>query len=615
MQPKPTTDLLKQLRGLMKDPQYVSEPINAYIVPSEDAHFSEYIAQCDEYRAFISGFNGSWGTALITENEALLWTDGRYYQQASMQIDNNWTLMKEGSPDTLKLGEWLAKHLAPGSKVGLDPRLYTYTQYKHLNAHLDNADKKIAFVKKNLLEVIWKDRPCRPANPINPLPYEYTGSTIRDKFSRVSEQIKEKNANHLVVTALDEIAYFLNLRGSDILYNPVFFAYLIISRDNFTLFVNKKQVSDDVIRHLGLEFGNQYVIKDYGEVETHLNALVSQKEDRVWFSENSNLALINVIPKKNRVMTDITPICMMKAIKNPVEALGMRNAHIKDAVALCCYFAWLESNVGKIKITELSGAAKLQEFRKMQKDYVGDSFATISSVGAHGAIIHYHPDSSSDAEIVVDQMYLCDSGAQYRDGTTDVTRTLHFGTPTKFQKECYTKVLKGQLKLGRTIFPRKILSNYLDSFAREFLWQSGLDYAHGTGHGIGSYLNVHEGPIRMSWLPIPEDPGLEAGMFISNEPGYYQDGEFGIRIEDIVEVVNAQTPHNFSGRGFLTFDTVTLVPKMKKLIEIDMLTSEEIECLNKYHATCRKVVAPLLEQLGQNEAKQWLIRETEPIGR
>nr|CAH7769398.1 unnamed protein product [Callosobruchus chinensis] len=612
MQPKPTTDLLKQLRGLMKDPQYVSEPINAYIVPSEDAHFSEYIVECDQYRAFISGFNGSWGTALITENEALLWTDGRYYQQASLQMDSNWTLMKEGSPDTPKIGEWLAKNLGPGSKIGFDPKRYTYSQYNRLNAYLDNSDKKIVLLNQNLIEAIWKGRPSRPANPINPLPYEYTGSTVRDKFSQVTQQMKEKNADHLVVSALDEIAYFLNLRGSDIAYNPVFFAYLIISTDSFTLFVNKKQVSDGVISHLGSEFGTQFVIKDYEEIETHLNALA---RDRVWFSEKSNLALINVIPKKNRVMTDITPICMMKAVKNPVEALGMRNAHIKDAVALCCYFAWLESNVGKIKITELSGAAKLQEFRKMQKDYVGDSFPTISSVGAHGAIIHYQPDASTDAEIVVDQMYLCDSGAQYRDGTTDVTRTLHFGTPTKFQKECYTKVLKGQLKLGRIIFPRKVLGNYLDSFAREFLWQSGLDYAHGTGHGIGSYLNVHEGPIRISWLPIPEDPGLEAGMFISNEPGYYQDGEFGIRIEDIVEVINAQTTHNFSDRGFLTLDTITLVPKMKKLIEIDLLTTEEIECLNKYHATCRKVVAPLLEQQGHNEARQWLMRETEPITR
>ncbi|CAH2007280.1 unnamed protein product [Acanthoscelides obtectus] len=615
MQAKPTTNLLKQLRALMKDPQYVSEPINAYIVPSEDAHFSEYIAPCDEYRAFISGFNGSWGTALITEKEALLWTDGRYYQQASMQMDSNWMLMKEGVPEIPNLSEWLAKNLPPGSKVGLDPRRYDFNHYSALNTCLENADKKIVFVNKNLIEVIWKDRPFRPENPVIPLPYETTGSTVKDKFLLVNEQMKEKHAKHLVVSALDEVAYFLNLRGSDIEYNPVFFAYLIISTDTFTLFINQKQISDNVTKHLSSEFEGQYVIKDYEEIDNHLNALANEKDGLVWFAGSSNVALVTSIPKKNRVITDFTPICMMKAIKNPVESRGMRNAHIKDAAALCCYFAWLDKNVGKMKITEISGATKLREFRKMQKDFVGDSFATISSVGAHGAIIHYQPQPSTDVEIVVDQMYLCDSGGQYRDGTTDVTRTLYFGIPTKFQKDCYTRVLKGQLKLGRLIFPRKLLCNHLDSFARQFLWQSGLDYAHGTGHGVGAFLNVHEGPIRMSWRPIPADPGLEAGMFISNEPGYYQEGEFGMRIEDIMEVVNAQTPHNFSDRGFLTFETVTLVPKMKKLIEVDMLTDEDIECLNRYHATCRKVIAPLLDELAQPEAKAWLIRETEPLRR
>ncbi|XP_018573804.1 xaa-Pro aminopeptidase 1 [Anoplophora glabripennis] len=615
MPPKSTTKLLTQLRALMQNTKYVSEPIHAYIVPSNDAHTSEYLADCDQYRAYISGFTGSAGTAIITHNEACLWTDGRYFLQASQQLDSNWTLMKEGLASTPTEGAWLSKSLPSGSRVGVDPKVFAFNNYMPLSSQLEAAGHKLIPVSTNLIELLWTERPKRPTNPVIPLPLKYSGRTVKEKLESLQGQMREKDAKYLLLAALDEIAYFLNLRGSDIQYNPVFFSYVIVSLNGFTVFVNPKQNSSEIKQHLTSEAGNIYTIEPYDKIEEKLKNLVNNLDGTIWFSEATNYALISLIPKKNLLLTNITPIQLMKAIKNSVEINGMRNAHIKDAAALCCYFSWLEKNVTSSKITEISGAKKLLDFRKLQEDFVGESFSTISSVGPHGAIIHYSPDETTDVQITNSSLYLCDSGGQFKDGTTDVTRTLHFGTPTEFERECYTRVLKGHIKIATSVFPRKIKGNYLDSFAREYLWQVGLDYAHGTGHGIGSYLNVHEGPMGISWKPLPDDPGLEAGMFISNEPGYYQDGEFGIRIEDIIQIVDANPPHNFNNKGYLTFDSVTLVPKIIKLIIIDMLTDAEIDYLNKYHQQCRDVVGPLLQQQGQQEALEWLIRETQPISR
>lgn len=615
MTPKSTTIFLQKLRSSMQNTKYVKEPISAYIVPSSDAHNSEYLAECDEFRAFISGFTGSAGTAIITQNEALLYTDGRYFLQASQQLDSNWTLAKEGLPTTLSQGDWLSKYLAKGSRIGVDPKVYSYDKFKLLHTKLEATGHQLVPVATNLIDLLWTDRPARPTNPVKPLAVKYTGTTIGQKLKSVNDSMKEKNAEYLVLTALDEIAYFLNLRGSDIEFNPVFFSYVIIGDNCFTLFINSKQVGKEVLDHLNEQVAGNFKIEPYENIEKKLEELAKQVDGYIWFSEHSSYTLVDLVPKKNRITTDITPICLMKAIKNPVEIQGMRNCHIRDAAALCCYFSWLEQNVDREKITEVSGAQKLLEFRKLQSDFVGPSFDTISSVGPHGAIIHYQPSDSTDVRITSDQLYLCDSGGQYLDGTTDVTRTLHFGNPTLFEKDCYTRVLKGQLKLASRIFPSKIRGNYLDSFAREFLWQVGLDFAHGTGHGIGSYLNVHEGPMGISWRPIDTDPGLQPGMFISNEPGYYQDGEFGLRIEDIVLVIEAKPPHNHANRGYLTFETVCLVPKINKLILVDMLTDEELEQLNSYHRQCVEVVGPLLEQQGQMQAREWLIRETRPLTR
>lgn len=612
--PKTTGPLLQQLRTLMKSGQFFKGTLNAYIVPSYDAHSSEYLAPQDKRRVFISGFTGSAGTAVITDTDACMWTDGRYFLQASEEMDCNWTLMKEGVPSTPSQAIWLSKHLPPSSNVGVDPKLMPYNIWRPLETQLEENGHSLVPVETNLIDVLWTDKALPKFNPIKPLESKFSGKSIKDKFADIRKQMKDKNANILVLTALDEVAWFLNLRGSDIEFNPVFFSYAIIHQKGFTLLINNDQSTPEIEKHLNAEAEGLIInIRSYDKIQDVLKETIDNTpEGNIWLSDNANYALIDIVPS-NRLRVEITPVSLMKAVKNEVEINGMRNSHIKDGAALCCYFSWLERTIQNQIVTEISGATQLNKFRQQQENYVGPSFETISSVGPHGAIIHYTPSSETDVPITNAALYLCDSGGQFKDGTTDVTRTFHFGTPTDYEKECFTRVLKGQLKLARCIFPTKIKGNCLDSFARQYLWEVGLDYAHGTGHGIGSYLNVHEGPMGISWRNIPDDPGLEAGMFLSNEPGYYENGKFGIRIEDIVQIVPASPPHNFNDRGYLMFDTITLVPKQKKLINISMLTEEEIIQLNLYHLKCRNIIGPLLAQQGQLEAKKWLWRETEPI--
>ncbi|XP_044750322.1 xaa-Pro aminopeptidase ApepP [Coccinella septempunctata] len=610
MPPKPTGHLLKQLRELMVNNRYVKEPLQAYIIPSSDAHSSEYIAACDQYRAFISGFTGSAGTAVVTQDRACLWTDARYYLQASQQLDENWTLMKEGESSTPSISAWLSKNLPDGSNVGVDPRLFMLLKWNIVNRQLVSCGHKLVPVLTNLTSILWTDRPVRPSNKVFPLGIKYTGKTIAEKLEIIVRDMKEKNCTTLVISTLDDVAWTLNLRGSDIEYNPLFFAYLVIKRGQVAIFINLNQLSPEVNKHLTEEMGRfTFSVHPYEEIDEYLKQC---EKEKVWFSDSINYHLNSLVPKHNQHI-EISPTTLLKAVKNPTEVQGMRNAHIKDGAALCCYLAWLEENVPKGGVTEMSGAAKLEEFRKLQDDFMGLSFPTISSSGPNGAIIHYQPTKASDRPIMTDSLYLCDSGAQFKDGTTDVTRTVHFGTPTSHEMECFTRVLKGQLKLGNAIFPLKIKGNYLDSFARQFLWEVGLDYGHGTSHGIGSFLNVHEGPMGISWRPYPEDPGLEPNMFLSNEPGFYEDGNFGIRLEDIVQIVPASLPYNFNNRGFLTFETITLCPKQTKLIDIELITNEEIELLNDYHHRCREILGPVLQKQGQTQALNWLWKETIPM--
>ncbi|KAK7063294.1 Xaa-Pro aminopeptidase 1 [Halocaridina rubra] len=612
MAPKNTSNILTKLRVLMKNTAYVPQVIHAYIVPSGDAHQSEYIADCDQRRSFISGFTGSAGTAVITDTTAALWTDGRYYLQASQQMDENWILMKEGLPSTLTEAKWLSKTLDVGSVVGIDPYLVEAEWWRDLSRELQSAGHSVIPVDRNLIDILWENRPERPSNPIYPIEVKYTGLSVSEKLKQVRLKLNEENAIMIVFTALDEIAYLYNLRGSDIDYNPVFFSYAAVTEKEAFLFVNEMQLTSSARESLQEE-GPFVKVKPYEDISRFIESELAASSGKVWLSNHSSYAVMRMVPKERRIVK-LSPVALMKAIKNDTEIEGMETSHIRDAAALCCYFAWLEKEAAKGTHTEISGADKLQQFREQQENFMGLSFQTISSVGPNASIIHYFPKPETDRHITTNEIYLCDSGGQYRDGTTDVTRTLHFGTPSKFEQDCFSRVLKGVIGVATCVFPSDIKGNCLDTLARKALWDVGLDYGHGTGHGIGMFLNVHEGPMGMSWRVYPDDPGLKEGMFLSDEPGYYEDGKFGIRIENIVRIVKADTPYNHRERGFLTFKTVTLVPIQTKMIDPSMLTEKEINWLNSYHMECREKVGELLLRQGHQEAYNWLVKETQPIG-
>lgn len=618
MPAKSTKVILSKLRSRMRNKAYVSEPLHAYIVPSGDAHQSEYIAPCDCRRAFVSGFDGSAGTAVITEHEARLWTDGRYFLQAEKQLDDNWTLMKDGLPTTPSQGDWLSKVLPMGGRVGVDPFLMATETWKPLSKLLKSNGHHLVPVSQNLIDLVWEDQPPPPCNNLMVLEPSYTGKSWEEKITLVREKLKEKRADALVVTALDEVAYLFNMRGSDIEYNPVFFAYAVVTLEYVYLFIDGKDRLDNKVLHhlnLGTKNGDKSVkitIAPYGDVKSFVADLPKNLQGKIWISDKSSFGLVNSIPKLRR-LSQPSPIALMKAVKNETEINGMKRAHIRDAVTLCEFFSWLEQNVPSGNVTEVSAADKLEQIKKGQDDYVSLSFATISSTGPDGAIIHYHPLPETDKPLSTEEMYLCDSGAQYKDGTTDVTRTMHFGTPSDFEKECFTRVLKGNINLCTAIFPNGVKGQLLDSLARTALWEVGLDYLHGTGHGVGAFLNVHEGPCGIHQRIMHETP-LQEGMILSDEPGYYEDGKFGVRIENVVLIVKCDTVYNFREKGFLTFEPLTLVPIQRKLIDASLLTKKEIDWINDYHSKCREIVGAELQRQGKTAAHKYLMRETELIG-
>lgn len=609
-----TGPLLKKLRTLMSNRKYVPESIQAYIVPSGDAHQSEYIAPCDCRRAFISGFNGSAGTAVITTDKAALWTDGRYFLQAEKQLDENWILMKDGQPNTPTQADWLAKELPVGGKVGVDPCLISAETWSPLKKNLLASGHSIVAVPINLIDLVWEDQPPPPLNPLLTLTEKYTGISWQDKIQKIRDKMQTKKCGALVISALDEIAYLFNLRGSDIEYNPVFFAYAVVTLDNIFLFIDDQKLDAEVKHHLQLNGASSAIqVMSYDKVSEVIKTLVDQVEGKFWISPKCSVALTQCV-EKNRLFAQTSPVAVMKAVKNDTEIQGMRSAHIKDAVTLCELFSWLEKQIPTGSVTEISAADKLEEIKGEQEDFISLSFATISSTGPNAAIIHYKPTEESDTVLSTDEIYLCDSGGQYKDGTTDVTRTIHFGSPSDHEKECYTRVLKGHIALASIIFPNETKGHMLDTLARTSLWEVGLDYAHGTGHGVGAFLNVHEGPCGISPRVSAAEIPLEAGMILSDEPGYYEDGKFGVRIENLVLVVKAETKFNFRNKGFLTFEPITLVPMQLKMVEPSLLTEREISWLNEYHTLCREVVGPELKRQGKKEGYEWLMRETETIG-
>ncbi|XP_014204258.1 xaa-Pro aminopeptidase ApepP [Copidosoma floridanum] len=514
---------LAHLRQFMSDVRVENgKGIQAFIITGDDAHQSEYIGEQDKRTQYISGFRGSSGTSIITPEHALLWTDGRYFAQALMELDPSdaWTLMQEGLPETPSLENWLISSLPANSRVGADPNLISNLTWDRLKNSLSVAGHTLLPIEDNLVDKVWgNNKPTRILNKILPQNIVYSGKTAGNKVSDCIREMQKHKVTTLILTALDEIAYLLNWRGSDIQYNPVFFAYVILHKSKVFIFTNEKSVTIEARQQL-LNEGVDYEIELYENVKLFLRKIISSNNSQtVWISNHSSHSL-HCECKSVSIYTAISPVCLMKLIKNKNEIEGMKLAHVRDGVALVKYFSWLENTItstdNKVFVTEISGAEQLEIFRREQQKYVGPSFSTISAVGKNAAIIHYKPSKASDKRIDTQELYLCDSGAQFLDGTTDVTRTLHFGQPSDYHRECFTRVFKGQCSLARTKFPLMTKGHHLDSLARKYLWDVGLDYLHGTGHGVGAYLNVHELPTMISMKPYLDDPGLQIGMFVSN---------------------------------------------------------------------------------------------------
>ncbi|KAI9222760.1 putative Xaa-Pro aminopeptidase P [Blastocladiella britannica] len=627
--PTNTTDRLAKLRVLLAE-----HKLDAYIVPSEDAHHSEYIADCDSRRAFISGFTGSAGIAVVTADKAALWTDGRYFLPASQQLDSNWILQKMGLSDTLTKEQWIVAEFAAagktGGRVGLDPVVVAVTPADTLREALTAKGHEMVAVRANLVDAVWgSDRPARPSNPVAVLADSFAGRSSTVKLAEVREWLakpvkdgdKDVAAHALVLTALDDLAWLFNLRGSDIAFNPVFFAYAVITRDDATLYIDAAKLSPDVLSHLAAGPVN---VKPYAAIFDDVAAAamtVAESGRKFIIDGRCNLALVDAIGKNLVHVVARNPVVLTKAVKNPTEVAGFHASHIRDAAALVSYFAWLEDQLvtkGRTDIDEVDGSDYLAAQRAKGDHFMGLSFGTISASGPNGAINHYSPKKGSCRTIDPAAMYLCDSGGQYMDGTTDVTRTIHLkGTPTAFEKLANTRVLQGHVQLALATFPKGTSGYVVDAFARGPLWSSGLDFRHGTGHGVGHFLNVHEGPHSISARPTSLDVALAPGMIVTNEPGYYQDAPagdqpaFGTRIENVLVVVEKQTPYNFGGVGHLGFENATVVPYDKSLIEVSLLTPAEIKYVDSYHQECWSKVSPYLAE--DSLEWNWLKRATSPF--
>lgn len=603
-----TTQRLLALRELMAQEKH---DVNALIIPSEDQHSSEYLAECDKRRAFISGFTGSAGCAVITKQQAYLFTDGRYFIQAEQQIDDNWTLMKQGLPDVPTWQEFVSKRLDTESRVGIDPTLISAADAEPLKKSLKDRQSELVSLSDNLVDIVWgSDRPARTLNHVFPLSIEFTGQTHENKLAGVRKELENKKLVATVVNALDDVAWLFNLRGSDIQYNPVFFAYAVVTADSAVLFVHDSQIDDDVRKHLGPSVTIQPYESFFPYLKELCSSLTKTPRPQVLISKRASLAVADAVGK-DLAEIEQSIVTNLKAIKNDVEIEGFRKCHIRDGAALVRYFAWLEEQLRDgLAVSESQGADQLEKYRSELEHFKGLSFDTISSTGPNAAIIHYKPSATDSAIIKRDEVYLCDSGGQFLDGTTDVTRTLHFGTPKSEEKRAFTRVLQGHIAIDTAVFPAGTTGLMLDSWARRPLWKDGLDYRHGTGHGVGSFLNVHEGPQGISFRITSHIP-LRAGMTLSNEPGYYEDGKYGIRLESIVIIREADTPNNFGQKGYFRFENVTMCPIHKNLIDIDLLEVPERAWVNSYHEEVYTKLLPLLAN--DPQAAEWLKRETSPL--
>ncbi|GBE58712.1 metallopeptidase M24 family protein [Babesia ovata] len=584
--------------------------LDAIIIDHDDPHSTEIPHPAFGALEFVSNFSGSWGKAVVSRENAWLWTDSRYYIQAAQQLSPPWELMRYGQKDVPDVVKFLKEK--PFKRVGIDA---STTPHKVLTHYKDNL-KDIEFVElhDNPIYKVWEDRPQLPVDPVFVHPETFTGMSAADKLAKIRDEMDKAGANAVVFSLLDEVAYVLNLRGRDLDVSPLFYAYLVVEKDNATLFIDSRKVTDDVKKALTL---CNVARAEYSELPGYLASISGNAEAKnpgdkfkLWVSPSASVAICNSFLSNasekmpRELLQENTPACIMKAVKNDVELEGMKEAHVLDGIALAEFFAKVEgmkSDASLFKSDEMALGDLSTQCRADIKENRGISFHPISSIGPNCAIVHYRATEESKVKIEP-QMYLLDSGGQYGGGTTDVTRTVHFGTPSAEEKESYTQVLKGHLALRHAVFPEQTPGASLDVLARQFLWNAGRNYYHGTGHGVGAYLNVHEGPMSISSLMKPRMGNvnvvyLEPGMVVSNEPGYYKEDHYGIRIENMVYVRRVMGDFSKDYTKFLTFEDLTLVPYCKDLMDLGMMTEQEVEWVNEYHALIAATLIPRMEAL------------------
>ena len=588
---------LEDLRQVMR-----TEKLDAFIFPSTDPHQGEYVPDHWKGREWISGFNGSAGTAVVTMNEAALWTDSRYFIAASEQLKGTeFVLMKERIPGTPTISQWLGRMLqnVKSPQVGIDGTVCSATAVIQLVTELRHEGGITLRTNFDPLKLIWNDRPSLPLSPVYVQPLQYAGESAQSKLHRIRKALRQQHADGMLMCALDDIAWTLNLRGDDVHCNPVFVSYLLISSQKATLFVNPDKLTDEVKGYLhneGVE------TDDYNNI---VKGLKSYPDYNILLDENETNYTLAKAVECEKVMGE-SPVKRMKTVKNEAEIAGFRQAMLKDGIAMVKFLRWLQPAVEAGGLTEMGVDRKLTSLRAEQPLFHGISFDTISGYQSHGAIVHYEATPATDSPLRPEGLLLLDSGAQYVDGTTDITRTIALGELSDEQRHIYTLVLKGHLQLQNAIFPSHASGTQIDALARKDMWREGYNYLHGTGHGVGSFLNVHEGPhqIRMEYKPAP----LLPGMTVTDEPGIYIEGRFGVRIENVLLIKPyATTPFGL----FLQFEPLTLCPIDTKPIVMEMMTNDELQWLNQYHQMVFDCLAPHLDE----QHREWLRSATKPLNK
>jgi len=574
--------------------------LSGFVVPLTDEHLSEYVGDYARRLAWLTGFQGSAGTAVVLADAAAMFVDGRYTLQVRQQVDEkHWSF--ESVPQTSP-ARWLEAHAPQGARVGYDPWLHTKGWVSDARAALARRGGELIAVKTNPIDALWTDQPAPSAAKLVVHPDNVTGKTSSEKKRAIAEWLQAQKADAVVLSALDSIAWTFNVRGRDVDHTPVALAYAVVHVDGSTdFFVAPEKLTDDVVKHLG----GAVRLHPRSAFEQYLSGLGGRKIAAD--PDRAVAAIFDALEKGGAQAVEARdPVVLPKAIKNAVEIAGHKAAQARDGAALTRFLHWLSIEAPKGNLSELSASDKLYEFRQGTGKLLDLSFDTISGFGPNGAVVHYNASKATNRSIVPGSLYLIDSGGQYLDGTTDVTRTVAIGSANAEMRDRFTRVLKGHIALASAVFPVGTRGSQLDVFARQHLWASGLDYAHGTGHGVGSYLGVHEGPHRMAQTGNCEEP-LVAGMIASNEPGYYKAGEYGIRIENLVLVIKRDIPG--AEREMLGFETLTFVPIDRSLIEVSLLTPQERAWVDGYHADVAKTIAPQLEPA----AKAWLLERTQPL--